>query len=86
MPTTSARKGKSLEVWGCVRPAHFAAGHQSVAIQFRSGSKAAFKTVKTVGITNRRGYFDTHVSFPSSGQVRLLWQSFTSRTQNIKVH
>jgi hypothetical protein len=85
MPTTSTRKGKSIEVWGGARPAHFAAGRQSVAIQFRSGSKGAFKTLKTVTINNKRGYFDTHMSFPSSGQVKLLWSGFTSRTQNIKV-
>jgi hypothetical protein len=86
MPTTSSRHGRSIEVWGAVRPAHFAAGRQTVAIRFRSGSKGAFKTLKTVAITNKRGYFDTRVSFPSSGQVHLAWQSFTSRTQNIRVH
>ena len=85
LPTTSTRKGKSIEVWGGARPAHFAAGRQSVAIQFRSSSKAAWKTLKTVAISNKRGYFDTHMSFPSSGQVRLGWSGFLSRTQNIKV-
>ena len=85
LPTTSTRKGKSIEVWGGARPAHFAAGRQSVAIQFRSSSKAAWKTLKTVAISNKRGYIDTHMSFPSSGQVRLQWQTFTSRTQNVKV-
>ena len=86
LPTTSTRKGKSIEVWGAARPAHFASGKQSVAIQFRSSSKSAFKTLKTVAIKNKRGYFDTHMSFPSSGQVKLLWDGFSSRTQNIKVH
>ena len=85
MPTTSTRKGRKIEVWGGARPAHFAAGRQSVAIQFRSGSKGAFKTLKTVAINNKRGYIDTRMSFPSSGQVRLAWSSLTSRTQNIRV-
>jgi hypothetical protein len=86
LPTTSTKHGRKIEVWGCARPAHFVAGKQSVAIQFRSGSKSAFKTLKTVAITNKRGYFDTRMSFPSSGQVRLAWGGFNSRTQNIKVH
>jgi hypothetical protein len=86
LPRTSTRHGRSIEVWGGARPAHFAKGRQSVAIQFRSGSKGAFKTLKTVAISNKRGYIDTRVTFRSSGQVRLLWQRFTSRTQNIKVH
>jgi hypothetical protein len=85
LPTTSTRRGRSLEVWGCVRPAHFARGPQQVAIRFRAGSAGAFTTVKTVRITNPRGYFDVRVTFPSSGQVDLAWSSFTSRTQNIKV-
>ena len=85
LPTTSTRKGKSIEVWGGARPAHFASTRQSVVIQFRSSSKAPWKTLKTVPITNKRGYFDTHMVFPSSGQVRLGWSGFLSRTQNIKV-
>jgi hypothetical protein len=56
-----------------------------VAIQFRSGSQGAFKTLNTVVIRNERGYIDIHMSFPSSGQVRLAWGGFTSRTQSIRV-
>ncbi|HEY7294660.1 MAG TPA: hypothetical protein VH916_06445, partial [Dehalococcoidia bacterium] len=79
------RHGRSIEVWGGARPVVFARGRQSVAIQFRSGSKGAFKTLKTVVIHNKRGYIDTHVTFPSSGQVQLAWHGFISRTQNIRV-
>jgi len=61
-------------VWGCVRPAHFAPGRQSVQIQFRRGTRGAFKTIKTVGLTSSRGYFDVSVGFPSSGAVRLAWR------------
>jgi hypothetical protein len=85
LPTTSTRKGRSIEVWGAARPAHFAHGAQSVSIQFRAGSKGAFKTLKTVKINNKRGYFDVHMSFPGSGQVRTAWSNLTSRTQSIKV-
>ncbi len=76
LPHTKARHGQSVEVWGCVRPAPFAAldtgGSQRVQIQLR-GAGGSFTTVKTVNVTNPRGYFDTRVSFPASGTVRLVW-------------
>jgi hypothetical protein len=85
MPTTSTRRGRRLEVWGCARPAHFAKGRQQVSIEFRSGSKGAFKTLKKITITNKRGYFDVRMTFPSSGQVKTTWDRLTSRTQNIRI-
>ncbi len=74
LPVTSTTRRRSLTVWGCVRPAHFASGRQSVQIQFRRGTRGAFKTIKTVGLTSSRGYFDVPVGFPSSGAVRLAWR------------
>ena len=77
LPSTSARKGRQLEVWGAVRPAGFAREDtgraQSVLVQFQAGSKGAFTTIATVPITNSHGYFDVHLAFPSSGSVRLAW-------------
>jgi hypothetical protein len=78
LPVTSTRPGRSLEVWGCVRPAHFASldtggAPQQVQIQFQRGSRGAFTTLRTVTITSARGYFDLHLSFPASGTVRLAW-------------
>ena len=78
LPATSTRRGHSLEVWGCIRPAYFATtdpggGAQSVQIQFQAGSRGPFATLETIPITDRHGYFDTHVMFPSSGTVRLTW-------------
>jgi hypothetical protein len=78
LPVTSARGGRSLEVWGCLRPAHFArldtAGTpQEVQVQFQGGSRGAFTTLRTVTVTNTRGYFDLHMTFPASGSVRLAW-------------
>jgi hypothetical protein len=85
LPTTSTRKGKRVEVWGDARPAHFARGKQKVQIRFRSGKKGSFKTLKTITLHNKRGYFDVRMSFPSSGQVKTMWNGRTSRTQNIRV-
>jgi hypothetical protein len=78
LPFTTAKRGHSLEVWGCVRPAHYArldaAGTpQQVQIQFQRGSTGPFTTLRTVTATNVRGYIDLRVTFPASGSVRLAW-------------
>lgn len=78
LPATTARSPRqSLEVWGCVRPAHFArvdvGRPQQVQIQFQRGSRGAFRTLRYVTINSSRGYFDLHMAFPASGSVRLLW-------------
>jgi hypothetical protein len=79
LPRTSARRGQSLEVWGCLRPSNYAivdtSDPQTVAIQLQSGSRGPFKTVQTVAISNPRAscYFDVRVKFPAGGTVRLGW-------------
>jgi hypothetical protein len=77
LPVTKSGPGHSLEVWGAVRPAAyaFADTHQAqyVQIQFRAGSSGPFRTVRTVRITDPRGYFDVALQFPASGTVRLKW-------------
>ena len=61
-----------------VRPAHFArldtgGTLQQAKIQFQRGSRGAFTTLRTVTVTNARGYIDLRVTFPASGSVRLAW-------------
>jgi hypothetical protein len=78
LPRTTAKSARQgLEVWGCVRPAHYArvdtGAPQQVQIQFQRGSHGAFRTLRTVTVTNARGYFDLHMAFPASGSVRLAW-------------
>jgi hypothetical protein len=90
LPFTTERRGTRLEAWGGVRPAHNAGGAQRVSIQFQSGARGAFRTLLTVPLSSGRGYFDTRVSFPGSGAVRLSWayptgQRIYSRTQTISV-
>jgi hypothetical protein len=69
-------------VWGCARPAHYAradtGSSQLVQIQFQRGSKGAFKTLRTVTVSNPHGYFDLRMRFPGSGTVRLAWAYPTS--------
>jgi hypothetical protein len=78
LPVTMTRRGRTVEVWGCARAAHSAmidapADPETVEIQFRPASGGSFTTLKTVTITDPHGYFDTHMSFPQSGTVRLSW-------------
>jgi hypothetical protein len=77
LPSAQATAGRGLEVWGCVRPAHYVqlATHapQRVQIELQPSTGGAFKTLKTVEITDPNGYFDTKLPFPSSGTVRLAW-------------
>jgi hypothetical protein len=77
LPVTSAKHGKSLEVWGDVRPARYArldtGQSQNVQIQYAPNGSSSYRTVKSVRITNAYGYFDVRVKFPGSGSVRLAW-------------
>ncbi|HYB25642.1 MAG TPA: hypothetical protein VEF89_03425 [Solirubrobacteraceae bacterium] len=77
LPVTVAKSGQALEVWGCVRPLHYALGRSSKArvasIQFQSAPGQKWRTVERVQITDDYGYLETPVSFPSSGNVRISW-------------
>ncbi len=77
LPATEAGPGRALEVWGCVRPAHYAqldsGAPQRARIQFEPVGQHRFGTVATVTITSPHGYFDVLVRFPASGSVRLAW-------------
>ncbi|MBV9802493.1 MAG: hypothetical protein JO130_04860 [Solirubrobacterales bacterium] len=78
LPSTTAKSTRqSLEVWGCVRPAHYARldtkAPQQVLIQFQRGSHGAFTTLRRINVNTIRGYFDLHMRFPTSGSVRLAW-------------
>jgi hypothetical protein len=78
LPVTTARRGRSLEVWGCARPSFFArqdetGAAQMVEIQFKPSSGGDFTTIRSLNVTDPHGYFDTHVAFGGSGTVRLRW-------------
>ncbi|HTU84092.1 MAG TPA: hypothetical protein VMF57_00885 [Solirubrobacteraceae bacterium] len=78
LPTTTARKGQALEVWGCVRPAAFGVldtgSPQTAQLQFAPGSSKQFTTIQTVTIgAGASCYFDLHLTFPSSGTLRLAY-------------
>ncbi|MHB8658996.1 MAG: hypothetical protein ACYC91_13760 [Solirubrobacteraceae bacterium] len=78
LPVLSGHIGRALEVWGAVRPIHFALldsplDPESVQIQFAPGTSSTYSTLATVQINDPHGYFDTRVAFPRSGTVRLTW-------------
>ena len=77
LPVTRAKRGQTLEVWGCVRPADYArqeTGRAQVArIELGANAHGPFRTIGAVTITNVHGYFDVRVRFPSSGLVRIAW-------------
>ena len=77
LPSSSTKAGRSLQVWGQVRPAPYAkldsGSPQQVQIEFRPSSGGRWTTVDTATITNSAGYFEVPVTFPSSGSVRLQW-------------
>ncbi len=87
LPRTGGRRGRALEVWGDVRPAHLAGAGQQAAIQWRP-RRGRWQTVRLVAIASLRGYFDVRQAFPGSGDVRLIWTrpglgTITSRTVTI---
>jgi hypothetical protein len=67
----------TVEVWGCVRPAHQATlqtgAAQRVRIQYRAGATGRFRTLSQVAITDPHGYFDVRIALGRSGEVRLAW-------------
>jgi hypothetical protein len=78
LPTTTARKGQALEVWGCVRPATFGVldtgSPQTAQIQFAPGSSDQYTTMQTVTVgQGATCYFDVHLTFASSGTLRLAY-------------
>jgi len=94
LPIAAGKQGQALEVWGCVRPAHFAMAASKApeiaSIQFKPSSGGAFKTIQRVTITDGYGYFTASVKFPSSGSVRIAWSEpgngqFHSRTAPVTI-
>ena len=76
LPVTSARRGRSLVVWGCLRPGRYAplVAPQTAQIQFAPGRSRAFTTIQSVTLSDPADcYFEVRVKFPSSGTVRLSY-------------
>ena len=76
LPVTMTTQGHPLDVWGDVRPAPNAARtshrRQVVQIQYSWGDTVAFRTLQSVPITGRYGYFEVRHTFPGWG--RSAWR------------
>ena len=78
LPVSTTRRGRTLEVWGCVRPARYGildtGSPQSAQIQFAPRAGGSFSTVQTLLVGDASNcYFDVRVRFPGSGTVRLSY-------------
>ncbi|HKO29032.1 MAG TPA: hypothetical protein VJU80_16360 [Solirubrobacteraceae bacterium] len=78
LPATTGRRGRALEVWGCVRPSRYAifdtGRPQTAQIQFARSPSRRFTTVRTITLTDPDNcYFDVRLRFPGSGLVRLAY-------------
>ncbi len=78
LPVTAARRGRSLEVWGCLRPARygiFDTGSPQIGqIEFQPRSGGAFTALQTVLVGDPDNcYFDVRIRFPGSGTVKLAY-------------
>ncbi len=90
LPVTTGRRGRRLEVWGAVRPAHAFPGRQQARVLF-ARPRGAWTTLATVTITGPRGYFDVRLAVPASGALRISWTypggaSVSSRTIQVTIH
>jgi hypothetical protein len=82
-----ARHGRVL-LWGCARPARAFATPQ-IDIQF-APAHAAFTRLTSVTTQSPRGYFQTWITLPRSGAIRLAWtypggQTVYSRTVAVSI-
>ncbi|MBV8955245.1 MAG: hypothetical protein JO179_13995, partial [Solirubrobacterales bacterium] len=77
LPAGGTGGAGEVEIWGCVRPApdvkRDTGQGRSADIQFRPSGSGAFKTLRSVPISDPRGYFDVRVALPQSGAVRIAW-------------
>jgi hypothetical protein len=77
LPVTTASSSTALEVWGGVRPAHYAQQQtgqvQQAQLQFQAGGRGAFRSLRVITLTNPHGYFDVSQRVPGSGVLRIAW-------------
>jgi hypothetical protein len=83
---TRVRRGRSAGVWGMLRPAE-ANTRVRASIQFRARGAKRWRTRKSVTVRGNRHYFETRVTVPATGYLRISWRNgartLTSRTANV---
>jgi hypothetical protein len=95
MPNTAGSSGSALVVWGGARPSDIAARQtgqpQRVQLQFQTGARGPFKTIRTITLTDPYGYFEVTQSFSHSGILRSRWrypsgEAVYSRNVAVTIH
>jgi hypothetical protein len=80
------RRGRSTGIFGALRPAEAGVAVRA-RIQFRSRNGKTWKTRKTITVGGPRHYFETRVTVPSTGYLRIAWsnagRTLTSRAANV---
>ncbi|MDP1847793.1 MAG: cellulase family glycosylhydrolase [Solirubrobacteraceae bacterium] len=80
------RRGRSTGVFGMLRPAA-PTTRERASIQFRARGAKRWRTRRTVTVRGPRHYFETRVTVPSTGYLRIRWthgsRTLTSRTANV---
>ncbi len=80
------RRGGSTGIFGMLRPAEPTTSVRA-EIQFRSGGAKRWQTRKTVTVGGPRHYFETRVTVPRSGSLRISWRhgsrTLTSRAASV---
>jgi len=78
MPNAAGSSSSPLVVWGGARPADIGAQQtgkpQHVQLEFQTGARGPFKTIRTITLTDPYGYFEVTQSFSHSGVLRSRWQ------------
>jgi hypothetical protein len=64
--------GRSVEVWGQLRPANHSQTQYAV-IEFQRRGRRSFRQLAEVPTTNSEGFVDMRVRIPAAGFVRLAW-------------
>ena len=80
------RRGGSTGIFGMLRPAD-AAARVRANVQFRVRGAKRWRTRKTITVGGPRHYFQTRVTVPASGYLRIAWRNgsrkLTSRNANV---
>ena len=80
------RRGRSTGIFGMLRPPTAATAVRA-NIQFRVRGGKRWRTRKTVTVGGPRHYFETRVTVPATGYLRIAWRhgarTLTSRNANV---
>jgi hypothetical protein len=63
------KHGPNVYVWGQIRPKT----QRTAELQFKSRGATSWASIATVRGAGTEGFFTTHVSLPSAGQLRISW-------------